>query len=622
MLGLCVLALLHIKAKSLYMQKEVSFIDALGCVAAAAGLICIFFAGPWDKDLISTLTKVLSVLSVLGFLVIAFCRYAGRPAPFALYVVIIVFFMLYPVSRHTQWVTQTQFWEYAFPTLSMIFLMLYSYRYGSLTLGEESRRWTLGTGLLAIFTSLCSRSIPHLLLGFWVLCSFDSLLDKPELKPMVLPEKIGRCLDMLEKAGHRGYLVGGCVRDHILGIDAHDFDLCTDATPEQLCDIFAEFSLVRSGEKHGTIGVVIDHEVIEITTFRMEGGYTDSRHPDWVKFVTDLNEDLRRRDFTVNAIAYNPATGFIDPFGGIRDLTEKTLRAVGDPNERFEEDALRILRGMRFALRFRLKPEKNTRLAMEKLAKRMDALAVERVFDELCKILPLLTAEDLCQYAPILVRVLPELKPMIGFDQRSPHHAYDVYVHTAHVVENVPRDLALRWAALLHDTGKPAAFNQDETGRGHFYDHARESGVIADEVLRRLKAPTALRDRVCFLVENHMLRMEPDKRQLTRRLRKYGEKDLRAMIALQKADHAGKGVENDPSNVDLDTVTAALDELLAENICLHIKDLAVNGQDLMDMGFVPGPKIGQCLEALLEQVSENQLPNEKEALLARAKEML
>ncbi len=608
--------------KSCFIQKKTSFIEAFGCLAAAAALAMILFTGFWEKNPISTLAMVLSGLAAVSFLVIGYCRFTGKKAPFVFYILVILSFMLYPISQHTLWSRKTQLFEFAFPVLSAIFLMLYSYRYGSLALEKESRRWTLFTGLMAIFTSLCSRSIPGLLLSFWVLCSFDSLLNMPELKPMELPENIDFCLKELEKAGHRGYLVGGCVRDHLLGIPPHDYDICTDAKPNELCEIFAAYTLVRSGEKHGTIGVVIGSEVIEITTFRTEGGYTDSRHPDWVSFVTDLKEDLQRRDFTVNAIAYNPETGFVDPFDGIRDLAENTLQAVGDPEKRFTEDALRILRGVRFALRFRLNVEKNTLKAMYRLSGKINVLAAERIFDELCKILLLANADDLCIYAPILARVIPELKPMIGFDQRSPHHAYDVYLHTAHVVNNVPKELPLRWAALLHDTGKPEVFTQDETGRGHFYEHAQHSAIIADQVLRRLKAPTALREQVCFFVENHMLLLNTDKALLKRRLSKYGEQTLRCMIALQKADHGGKGVENDPANADLDEVSAVLDEVVAECSCLHIKDLAVDGQDLMALGFAPGPKLGHCLNELLQLILEDQLPNEKQALLEKAKTLL
>lgn len=619
---LCLAATFLQPRKAGFLSKKASVPEAIGCLAAAAALALRLFCEPWAGGGIANLTMILTGLAAISFLIIGYFRFAGKPAPFALYVAVILAFMLYPICQHTLWSKQTQFLEFVFPVLSAISLMLYSYCYGSLNLERESRRLTVFSGLLAVFTGLCSGSISGMLLSFWVLCSFDSLLCAPELAPMQLPENIRFCLAELEKAGHRGYLVGGCVRDHLLGIAPHDYDLCTDATPEALCQIFADFTLVRSGEKHGTIGVVIDGDVVEITTFRTEGSYTDSRHPDWVKFVTDLKEDLQRRDFTINAIAFNPETGYVDPFGGIQDLLEGKLQAVGDPEKRFEEDALRILRGIRFSLRFRFPVEKKTFRAMNRLSKNLRLLAAERIFDELCKILLLIDAEDLCLYAPILSRVIPELKPMIGFEQHSPHHAYDVYLHTAHVVNNIPKELSLRWAALLHDTGKPETFTRDATGRGHFYEHAQHSAIIADQVLRRLKAPTALREQVCFLVDNHMLLLNTDKKLLKRYLSRYGEETLRKMIALQKADHGGKGIKNDPDNANLDEVSAALDEVVAECSCLHIKDLAINGQDLMDLGFAPGPKLGQCLQALLQLILEDKLPNEKQTLLEKAKTLL
>ena len=439
---------------------------------------------------------------------------------------------------------------------------------------------------------------------------------------MYLPECVRLCLDTLERAGFRGYAVGGCVRDSLLGLTPHDYDLCTDARPEQLCHIFRDYTLVRSGEKHGTVGVVVDGQVIEITTFRTEGSYADGRHPDWVEFVDDIRADLSRRDFTVNAMAYSPAEGYIDPWGGQADLKDHILRAVGDPATRFTEDALRILRGVRFAVRFGLTPEAQTLDAMLSLAPLMDHLARERVFDELCKLLPLVSAADLGQFAPILTQAIPELAPTVDFDQHSPHHAYDVFTHTAFVVESVDADLALRWAALLHDVGKPASFTQDETGRGHFKGHAKRSAQMADGILHRLKAPTALRERVVFLAEHHMLPLEPDKKLLRRRLGKYGVDTVYQLLALQEADFGSKGTGKPEEGVIFTQVRQLLDEILAEDACLSIKDLAVGGSDLLALGFAPGPKLGACLEFLLEQVQDEALPNEKEPLLQAAKAYL
>ena len=435
---------------------------------------------------------------------------------------------------------------------------------------------------------------------------------------MFLPQPVAYCIGQLKNAGFESYCVGGCVRDALLGITPHDYDLTTRATPSQIAQVFSDHDLVRAGEKHGTIGVVIDHNVYEITTFRTEGGYQDSRHPDWVKFVPTVEEDLARRDFTVNAMAYNPDRGYIDPWGGQADLQAKVLRAVGDPTTRFTEDALRILRGVRFAVRFGLTPDDATAQAMNTLAPALEKIAKERIFDELCKLLLDVTAADLLRFRSILAQVIPELKDSFDFDQHSPHHIYDVFTHTAYVVESAPRELALRWAALLHDTGKPQAFYRDETGRGHFPSHAKYSAQIAEAVLTRLKAPTALRERVVLLIAQHMTQLEPDKRIVRRRLAQHGEETVRQMLALQHADFSSKGTGTAQEEAVFGEIEATLNEILAEDACLGLKDLAVNGKDLMTAGFPAGPALGKCLNQLLEQVLDETLPNEKAALLAAA----
>ena len=434
---------------------------------------------------------------------------------------------------------------------------------------------------------------------------------------MELPQYVLSCLNALESRGYPCYAVGGCVRDSVLGRAPHDYDLCTAASPDEIRATFPDHHLVLAGVKHGTVGVVTPEGVVEITTFRTEGDYQDNRHPGWVEFVTDITKDLARRDFTVNAMAFSPLRGFVDPFGGREDLKSGILRAVGDPPTRFREDSLRILRGIRFAVRFGLTPETETEKAMTSLAPLMDNLARERVFCELCKLLPLISAAELLRFAPVLCQVMPELTPMMGFDQRSPHHAFDVYTHTAYVVENVPGDLALRWAALLHDTGKPATFLPDENGRGHFKGHAQVGAKIADEILQRLKAPTALRERVVFLIEHHMDLLQPSRTTLRRHLSRWGEDALRQMIALQKADFCSKGVSGDAPNFD--EIFALLDEIVAENACLTVKDLAVDGHDLMTLGY-SGPAIGKALEGLLTEVLEDRLPNERQALLEALKQ--
>ena len=431
---------------------------------------------------------------------------------------------------------------------------------------------------------------------------------------MFLPSPVRFCIDTLEAAGFAAYAVGGCVRDALLGLQPQDYDLCTAATPAQTARIFEKFPLVKAGEKHGTIGVVLDGQVYEITTFRTEGDYADSRHPNWVAFVPEVEQDLARRDFTVNAMAYSPTRGFADPFGGREDLKNHVLRAVREPNLRFTEDALRILRGVRFVVKYDLQPENKTLDAMVSLSPRLDHIAAERIFDELCKLLPLVKAEDLLKFAPILCQVIPELRETVGFDQRNEHHAYDIFTHITYVTEAVPPELPLRWAALLHDVGKPATFTLDEQGQGHFYGHADKSAEMADAILRRLKAPNALREEAVELVKLHMLWILPEKKLVRRWLGRLGADHMERLLRLQEADMGSKGTGKPAELAQFDEIRRLVAQIQAENACLSLKDLAVNGRDLVALGF-QGPAIGKTLHYLLEQVLEENLPNEKNALL-------
>lgn len=421
------------------------------------------------------------------------------------------------------------------------------------------------------------------------------------------------CFQKLENAGYESYYVGGCVRDSLLGIEPHDFDLCTAATPEQTMQVFSQEELVLAGLKHGTVGVITPAGVVEITTFRTEGSYKDSRHPDSVCFVTDVDADLARRDFTVNAIAWSPKTGYRDPFGGRMDLQQRKLRAVGDARLRFEEDALRILRGVRFAVRFSLTPDPLTLEAMFSQSHRLEHLAAERIADELCKLLPLMNAQDLMDYGAIFDRIIPELGRCFAFWQHSSHHKHDVFVHTAHVLAACEPDLTLRWAALLHDIGKVDTFSLDEQGEGHFYGHAQRSAQLAEDVLRRLKLPTALREDVVFLVEKHMLLPQADRKLLRRWLSRFGQRRLQLLLKLQEADRIGTGTTDDsPFFREIEDI---LEQILQENACLTVKDLQIDGHDLMALGF-QGKAIGQELARLLNLVLDEQIPNEREALLA------
>ena len=614
------------KKGSLCHLVQEDFGGILGSFSAALGFLFLAFNLSRDGSLLGNAAKWLVCLSAASMGINGCLQALGRKRSFLCSLPVVVAFMVYPLSRHGAWSMQTQFLDYGFTLTALISLLLFSYAYIHLTTAPMSVRWVRFSGLLACVLCMiaAARELPAFFLpmAVWVSSTLVGVQAYKAPEPMDIPENVTLCLERLEKENTPGYLVGGCVRDHLLGIPPHDYDLCTAATPEKLREIFSDYPLVLSGEKHGTVGVVFGKEVLEITTFRTEGTYQDGRHPDWVEFVPNLEADLARRDFTVNAIAYNPKEGYIDPFNGICDLQAGILRAVGNPEVRFTEDALRILRGVRFAVRFGFSVDKSTLQAMIELKEKMDNLAAERIFSELCKLLPLLKAEDLLLFQPILTHILPELAPCVAFCQHSPHHAYDVFTHTAYVVENTPPDLALRWAALLHDTGKPVVFTQDENGRGHFYGHAQESAKLATAALRRLKAPTALREEVVSLIVHHMDLWDREEKSLRRRLSKFGFAGCKKHLALQKADFCSKGVIGDVSETDFEAILTAIEKLEAENACLRLSDLAVKGQDLIALGFEAGPRLGQALENLLDLVVDGDLPNERTILLEKAKELL
>ena len=436
---------------------------------------------------------------------------------------------------------------------------------------------------------------------------------------MFLPDYILTCIDALESAGFQAWAVGGCVRDAILGLTPNDYDLCTDALPEQTEAVFSGYPLILAGKKHGTVGVILDHNVVEITTFRTEGDYRDNRHPEWVEFVPDIKEDLARRDFTVNAMAYSPKRGFADPFGGREDLKNKVLRAVGSPFVRFTEDALRVLRGVRFAVRYGLTPDPETEKAMTDLSPRVLTLASERVYSELCKLLPLVKAEDLLRFGPVLAEILPELKPQLGYDQRNHHHSHDLYTHTALVTGSVPPKLHLRWAALLHDTGKPATRTEDEMGEAHYHGHAQVSATMAQEVLLRLKAPTALREQVVDLIDKHMIWFEVSKKVIRRWISRLGFEMFSDLITLQRADCIATGNAGPEELAHFDRIEDFIRQIEAEQACLSLKDLALNGHDLIALGY-RGKDIGLHLNRLLNLVLEEAVPNEKAALTAALQE--
>ncbi len=605
-------------------QFPVSLPAAIGCWIAALGILITDFRELTAlQDTTTVISFILGLAAVTALAMLGLCRLWGVRPSVLLHGCVTLYLMIHLVSLYRVWSAETQLQSYGFQLLASVFLMLSCYHRTTLDDGSGSRRWLLffhyGALFFCCLATVGGSWLFYLTMALWTGLSIGFTKSAPSADGMHLPKNVRLCLHALEEAGYSAYVVGGCVRDALLGLVPHDYDLCTSATPEQTARVFSQHPLVRSGEKHGTIGVVLDGEVYEITTFRTEGGYSDSRHPDWVEFVTDLQEDLSRRDFTVNAMAYSPTEGFIDPFGGQADLKNRVLRTVGDPEARFTEDALRILRGMRFAARYELTPAVETEKAMLELSHLISYLAPERVFSELCKMLPHVNANDLIRYAPLITRIIPELSAAIGFDQCSPHHAYDVYTHTAYTVEAIPPEVSLRLAALLHDVAKPAVFSQDENGRGHFYDHAKVGAQMANDILVRLRASNTLRNQVVFLIEHHMTPFEPDKKLLRRRLGKYGDDAVKQLLALQKADFASKGVD-EGEETTFAQVEVLLSEILQEGACLTVKDLAVTGNHLLTLGVQPGKIIGDCMKFLLNLVQDELISNTKEDLLNAAKE--
>ena len=596
----------------------------LGCFAAAAGVlvtdVCELLLT--NNDPIILLSCIAGIPAAGCFVFLGFCRKQGkRPHPI-FRSCITVYLMLHLVSQYRSWNSEPQLLVYGFPLLASVFLMLSLYHNTAIDTGSKKRTpflfFNFGALFFCCIAACADNPAFYGSMLLYTATGYCALEQEQPMPKMYLPREVSYLIDTLRKGGHQAYAVGGCVRDALLGQTPQDYDICTSASPEQTALIFQRQELVRNGEKHGTVGVILDRELYEITTFRTEGGYTDSRHPDWVEFVAKVEDDLARRDFTINAMAYSPDMGYIDPWGGQKDLEAGILRAVGDPLVRFSEDPLRILRGVRFTVRFGLTPEENTLNAMISQAPLLDKLARERVFSELCKLLPHMTVEDMIRFAPIITQVIPELLPCVGFQQHSPHHAYDVYTHTAHVVASVPPELSLRLAALLHDISKPAVFTQDETGRGHFYGHAREGGKAADAVLLRLKAPNILRSQVVFLVENHMTLFEADKKVLRRQIAKHGMDAAWQLLTLQRADYLAKGVDEGESDY-FDRIEQLLSEIRMEGSSLTAKDLAINGQDILDMGQEPGPHIGECMKFLLDLVHDEVVPNTKEELLTAAR---
>ena len=435
-----------------------------------------------------------------------------------------------------------------------------------------------------------------------------------------MPLYVKTVLGTLEAAGQEAWCVGGCVRDALLGREPEDWDVATSALPEETMTLFAGHA-IPTGLRHGTVTVRMDHRSVEITTYRTDGPYHDHRRPDAVTFTRSLEEDLARRDFTVNAMAWNLRGELRDPFGGRQDLERKVLRCVGDPDRRFQEDALRIMRGLRFAAALGFPVEDATGAGLHRNRELLAEIAVERIQVELWKLLRGRQAAEVLRAFPDVIGVFwPEILPMVGFDQRNCHHCYDVWEHTLYAVAAAPADPVIRCAALLHDIGKPHCFTVDENGVGHFYGHGAISWELADRMLRRLKCSTEFRETVVRLVDWHDRNIPRTDKSIRRALRLLGEEDLRRLIALKRADNLAQAPAYWDRQRELDKAEEILEKLLAEDACFSLRQLAVNGRDLLALGL-SGPAVGRTLDALLDAVVNGELPNEPAALLDAARRL-
>ncbi len=435
-------------------------------------------------------------------------------------------------------------------------------------------------------------------------------------KKIILSFAAKTILCRLRQNEYEGYIVGGTVRDSLLGIIPHDYDVATSASPQTVLKIFDDFTILKTGIKHGTVTVLINGEPIEVTTFRHDGNYIDGRHPESVSFTKTLLEDLKRRDFTVNAIAYSEESGIIDPFGGKNDLKKRILRTVGDPEERFSEDALRILRAIRFASVYGFKIEENTKKSIFELSGKLNALSAERIFSELKQIITGKNAEEvLLEYPYVISRILPELQDCIGFDQHTPYHKYDVYTHSVKALSACPADTITRLAALLHDCGKPQTF-EIKNGVGHFYSHSAVSTEKAQQALVRLKADNVTKNAVVKLVKYHDAKIiDETEKSVKRWMNKLSSELFLKLIDLMIADNTAKTEESKKRLQKYKNIKEIIKSVIEKDECFSLRQLKINGNDLISLGIPKGKRVGKALSFLLDKVIEDECENEKNALL-------
>lgn len=439
-----------------------------------------------------------------------------------------------------------------------------------------------------------------------------------------MPPNVNAIIHMLQDTGYKAYIVGGCVRDSIMNRVPHDWDICTSARPEQMLEVFKDYRVIETGLQHGTVTVIVDDEQYECTSFRIDGTYSDNRRPDSVTFIDDITEDLKRRDFTINAMAYNDEEGLIDPFDGMSDIKRGIIRCVGNASDRFNEDALRMLRAIRFAAQLSFVIEDNTSFELNRQKGSLVNVSAERITSEFNKIV----ISDrfvamLVLYFHVFTQFIPELKDMLEFPQNNPHHMYDVLIHTLYTVASCQNDLILRLAALFHDIGKPHSYQDGNDGIRHFVGHSIVGADTTDEIMRRLKYDNNTRSAVVQLILHHDFPFVAKPSAVKRWLNKVGEIQLKRLIDLRRADIKGQKIPYDREKMrKIDDFADVLNQVLEEQQCFSMKDLAINGDDLIALDFVPGKKLGKVLKSLLMSVIDNTLPKDRETLLKVAQKWL
>lgn len=441
---------------------------------------------------------------------------------------------------------------------------------------------------------------------------------------MTLNENAKWIIARLQQNGYPCYAVGGCVRDSLMGREPHDWDFTTPALPDEIERLFSDCRTVNFGKEFGTIAVVLDGTPYEITTYRIDGEYSDGRHPDAVSFSSSLTDDLARRDFTINAMAYNDDEGLIDPFDGQRDLGFGVIRCVGTATRRFAEDALRILRALRFASTLGFSIEPTTSDAILSGRRMLTEISPERIRDELLK---LLCGEKvdfvLRRYRSVIAVFIPELLGTFDFEQNTPHHNRDVYRHSVAAVKNIEPDPLLRTVMLFHDIGKPMSRTVDKHGVSHYKNHPILGAAMTEEILRRLCLPRLFIEEACTLIRYHDLRLQPDPVKIKRYLNLLGAKTMRKLYKIRLADTLAQSMHLRQEKLDgLEAVNREMERILASGECYNLHMLAVNGSDLIHLGVGTGQRIGEILSVLLEKVITGELPNEKEPLIAAAKAMI